>query len=109
MANARSLIDDVAFLQPSLPLAFVFEFRPAFENHDELKIAVMDVSMLDFIGIGCAGRTDDVGDMVTISRVFDADVAILEYLAEARHPFRFGSGAVCKIPILRHIALSCSS
>jgi hypothetical protein len=66
----------------------------------------MDVSMLDFIGIGCAGRTDDI---VTISRVFDADVAILEYLAEARHPFRFGSGAVCKIPILRHIALSCSS
>ena len=105
MANAGSLINDVAFLQPPLPLAFVFEFRPAFENHDELKIAVMDMPMLDFVGFRGAGRTDDVGDIVTIGRVFDADIAILEYLAEAWRPFGFSRRAVGKFPIFRQIAL----
>ena len=81
-----------------LALAFVFERRPAVKHVDELKIAFVDVPLLNLVRVLAAVGADHMGDVVAVGGVFGAQVAVIEDVAQSRFPRCVGGDMMDEIP-----------
>ena len=81
--DAGRLQDGVALADRSLALALVLERGPAVHDVDELERAVVHVPLLHLVLHFLAVVADEVGDEVALGAVLDAEIAVLEDLAQA--------------------------
>ena len=98
MRYHRNLQDVVALTDGFLALAGVFERRPAVKHVDELKIAFVDVPLLNLVRVLAAVGADHMGDVVAVSGVFGAQVAVIEDVAQSRFPRCVGGDMMDEIP-----------
>src|SRR5262245_4642793 len=81
MTDARRLIEAAAGFHHHSADAFVFEQHPALEDIDELHVGGV---IVPFAVRRLAGpRANDMGDDLASGRALDAEIAILEVVAQA--------------------------
>ena len=94
MRDAGNLVDHIAFVDGTHTHPRIFELGPAVEDHDELKLAVVHVPVLHFVGFLLAVGFHDVGHVVPVGAVFNAKVAVLKNFAQSGRPVCFGRQVV---------------
>ena len=105
------LQDRIALADRALPLPLVLEGRPAVQHQHELEVALVDVPVLHLVLLLLAVVPDDVGDVIPLGPVLDAEVAVIENLAQAGRPLGIARLVVHEVPRLlpacRHDRLHC--
>ena len=102
MLDHRGLQDCIAFPNRVLPLPFILKGCPAIQDHDELKIAFVDVPLLHIVFLFLAICFDDMGNIVAIGAVFDPEIAIIKDLPKPRGLCGIACLIVNELPALGH-------
>src|ERR1700693_2503719 len=84
MRDARDLVDAIALADRLHAMARILERGPSVQDVEHLERAVVDVPLLDLVLGLVAVVTNEVSDIVALGALLDAEVAILEDLAQAR-------------------------
>src|SRR5258708_21885828 len=86
MRDARNLVDAVALADRPRALAGILERGRTAQHVDHLERAVVDVPLLHLVLGLLAVVTNEVGYVVALGAVLDAEITILEDLAQAGCP-----------------------
>jgi len=88
MADARRLVEAAAGFHHHFSDTFVLEQHPALEHVDELHVRRVVVPFT--MGRAARPRADDVGHDLALRRALDAEIAVLEVVAQAA-PLEFSA------------------
>src|SRR5262249_53779744 len=99
MLDAGGLQDRIALADRALALSLVFEGCPAVQDEDELEGAIVDVPFLHLVLRLASVVADQVGHIIALRPLLDAEVTVLEDLTQAGGPRRLARLVVHEPPI----------
>src|SRR5262249_40367984 len=98
---AGGLQNGIALANGSLTLPLILKSGPAVQDVDELEGAVVNMPLLHLVLHLLAVVANEVRDEVALGAALDAEITILENLAQSGRPLRIASRTVHEIPFLR--------